>query len=68
MPERKQGEPMVDYVNRCIPIRQKEHPDEDVKQSAAICYSMGRKQAAEWRARNRAGRLARRSLNRGRRP
>ena len=66
MPERKQGEPMQDYVSRCITVRQKEYPSEDPKQSAAICYSMGRKQAAEWRARNRAGRLARRTLNRGR--
>lgn len=42
MPKPKPGESQKDYVSRCIPIRQKEHPGEDVKQSAAVCYSMYR--------------------------
>jgi hypothetical protein len=40
MPKLKPGESQKDYVRRCIPVRQHEHPEEDVKQSAAVCYSM----------------------------
>jgi len=42
MPVREKGEDLSTYIKRCVPIRQSEHPDEDVKQSTAICYSMGR--------------------------
>jgi hypothetical protein len=40
MPKPTKGESQKDFVSRCIPIRQKEGGDKDVKQSAAICYSM----------------------------
>jgi hypothetical protein len=40
MPKPKPGESQKDYVSRCIPVRRHEHPEEDVKQSAAVCYSM----------------------------
>ncbi len=42
MPERREGEGLKVYVASCIAIRQREHPGEDIKQSTAICYSMGR--------------------------
>jgi len=42
MPTPSKGESQKDFVSRCIPIRQKEHPDEDPKQSAAVCNSMYR--------------------------
>lgn len=44
MPTPTKGEGQQKYISRCIPIRQKEHKGEDVKQSTAICYSMYR----EW--------------------
>jgi hypothetical protein len=40
MPKPKKGESKKDYVSRCIPTRQREGKDKDVKQSAAVCYSM----------------------------
>ena len=43
MPKRKKGEPLKKYVNRCVPIRRKEHPEESPKRSVAACYGMGRK-------------------------
>ena len=42
MPAPGKGESQKDYVSRCIPARQGEHPDEDPKQSAAVCNSMYR--------------------------
>lgn len=42
MPHRTKGESLTKYVSRCVAERQKEHPNEDQKQSVAICYSMGR--------------------------
>jgi hypothetical protein len=42
MPERQKGQKLSDYVSLCIATRRKEHPEEDQKQSMAICYSMGR--------------------------
>jgi hypothetical protein len=43
MPKRKKGESLKDYVSRCIPIRQREHPEESQDRSVAACYGMGRK-------------------------
>lgn len=42
MPVRKKSEKLRDYVQRCMPIRRKEHPEESQKRSLAVCYSMGR--------------------------
>jgi len=42
MPAKQKGESEQHYVSRCIKIRQREHPDEKVKQSAAVCHSMFR--------------------------
>ena len=42
MPVIKKDEDLSTYVKRCVSIRQAEHPDEDIKQSVAVCYSMGR--------------------------
>lgn len=47
MPEPKKGESEKDYVSRCIPARQHEGKDKDVKQSAAICYSMFKNESFE---------------------
>lgn len=43
MPEPAKGEKRSKYVSRCTSVRQHEHPDEDVKQSVAVCYEMWRK-------------------------
>jgi len=43
MPEVKKGEDRSAYVQRCIPIRRKEHPDEPRKQSIRVCFEMWRK-------------------------
>lgn len=43
MPERRPKEKLRDYVGRCMMARRKEHPEESVEQSMAVCYSMGRK-------------------------
>jgi hypothetical protein len=40
MPSVKQGETKEQFMGRCIPIRHKEHPTEDNKQSVAVCFSM----------------------------
>jgi hypothetical protein len=40
MPVPKRGETEKDYLSRCVPTRQREGNDKNVKQSAAICYSM----------------------------
>ena len=40
MPQVKQGEKLSDYLQRCIPTRQHEHPEEDNDQSVAICASV----------------------------
>ena len=53
MPRRKKGEPLKKYVSRCIPIRRKEHPSEDTKQSVAVCYSMGRSEVKKVKRKNR---------------
>jgi hypothetical protein len=44
MPTPGKKETQKDFVSRCIPIRQKEHPGEDPKQSSAICNSIFRKE------------------------
>jgi hypothetical protein len=43
MPTPRKGESQKAYVSRCISMRQHEHPEENTKQSAAVCYSMYRK-------------------------
>ena len=53
MPVRGEKEKLSPYVARCVAARQKEHPGEDVKQSVAICYSMGRKR---WKPKNEKAR------------
>lgn len=40
MPDPNDYDAEDDFVSACIPQRQKEHPEEDVNQSTAICYSM----------------------------
>jgi hypothetical protein len=40
MPKPQEGESQSDFVSRCISVRQHEHPDEDTKQSSAVCYSV----------------------------
>jgi len=42
MPDPKKNESMNEYLHRCIPERREEHPDEDQKQSVAVCASMYR--------------------------
>jgi len=42
VPERKKGEPLKKYVNRCVPVRRKEHPGESADRSVAACYGMGK--------------------------
>lgn len=42
MPTPKPEEKLSEYLQRCIPERQHEHPDEDNDQSVAICASMYR--------------------------
>lgn len=59
MPIRKKTEKLNTYVSRCISQRQKEHPDEDIKQSTAACYSMGRE---FWKPKSKVGEKARKKL------
>ena len=40
MPTPKSDEKLSAYLQRCIPERQHEHPEEDNDQSVAICASM----------------------------
>lgn len=40
MPDPNDYDAEDDFVSACIPQRQKEHPEEDVDQSTAVCYSM----------------------------
>ena len=40
MPTPLKGESRSAYIRRCVKVRQKEHPEEDVDQSVAICSSM----------------------------
>lgn len=40
MPDIKPGEKLTAYLQRCIPERQHERPDEDNDQSVAICASV----------------------------
>jgi HK97 family phage prohead protease/HK97 family phage major capsid protein len=40
MPDPSKYEHESDFISACIKQRQDEHPDEDQKQSVAICYSM----------------------------
>ena len=42
MPTPNQGETKDHFMGRCIPMRHKEHPDEDNKQSVAVCFSIWR--------------------------
>jgi len=42
MPEPKPDEDVTDYVNRCVPVRQQEHPEESKERSVAACYGMFR--------------------------
>ena len=36
------GETKEEFVEKCISVRQDEHPEENVQQSVAICHSMYR--------------------------
>jgi hypothetical protein len=40
MPTPRRGESQRDYVSRCVPIRQHEHPEESRERSVAACYGM----------------------------
>jgi hypothetical protein len=42
MPRIGVGAKKDDFIPRCISVRQKENPDEDNKQSVAICHQMWR--------------------------
>jgi hypothetical protein len=42
MPHRKKGEPLSDYVYRCVAHRQKEHPNEGRDHSIKICHEMAK--------------------------
>lgn len=42
MPNIGAGEKKDSWISRCISTRQNENPNEDQKQSVAICYSMWR--------------------------
>lgn len=44
MPSVKEGETRQQFMSRCVPMRHKEHPTEDNKQSVAVCFSMWREQ------------------------
>ena len=59
MPVRKKTEKLNTYVSRCISQRQKEHSDEDIKQSTAVCYDMGRE---FWKPKSKVGGKARKRL------
>lgn len=41
MPKRRKGEKLSKYVSRCVKVRQREGKDTSVRQSVAVCYSMG---------------------------
>lgn len=43
MPKPSKDETEKDFVSRCIPIRQHEHPKEKVNQSARVCHEVYRK-------------------------
>ncbi len=56
MPSPKAGEAENDFMHRCVPVRQHEHPEEPQKQSVRICGEMYR----DWqkqRGRRAEGRL-----------
>lgn len=40
MPTPLPNETQSEYISRCIKVRQREHPNESVSQSVAICESM----------------------------
>lgn len=40
MPTPKKGESKQEFISRCVPIRHGEHPNEDNKQSVAVCFSI----------------------------
>jgi hypothetical protein len=40
MPSVKPNESREEFMSRCVPMRKSEHPDEDNKQSVAVCFSM----------------------------
>lgn len=42
MPTPSEGETRQHFMSRCIPMRHSEHPDEDNKQSVAVCFSIWR--------------------------
>jgi len=42
MPVPSPKETKEHFMQRCIPMRHSEHPDEDNKQSVAVCFSIWR--------------------------
>jgi len=42
MPERRKGEKLSKYVNRCIPIVKKENSNLTQDQALGKCYGMGK--------------------------
>jgi hypothetical protein len=42
MPSVKPNESREEFMSRCVPMRKSEHPDEDNKQSVAVCFSIYR--------------------------
>jgi hypothetical protein len=42
MPERQKREKLSEYMQRCIMVRRKEHPEESHEKSVAACINMGK--------------------------
>lgn len=40
MPTPTENETREEFMSRCVPMRHREHPNEDNKQSVAVCFSM----------------------------
>ena len=47
MPYPREGESRGEYVQRYVMTRRREHPEEKVKQSVAICYAMWRERGSD---------------------
>jgi len=43
MPNPKKDEKEKDFISRCVPYVKKEHPEWEIKQVTAVCYSMWRR-------------------------
>ena len=57
MPSPTRGETENEFIHRCVPVRQHEHPEEPQKQSVRICGEMYRDWQKERGRRGAEGRL-----------